>query len=64
MVKDIDKKSIDELEKLQGEMEVKLRDFRFGIAGSKSRNVKEGFNLKKDIARVKTQLKQLSADKK
>ena len=33
-----------------------LRKFRFGISGSKTRNVKEGRNLKKDIARILTEL--------
>ncbi|MEK7390837.1 MAG: 50S ribosomal protein L29 [Patescibacteria group bacterium] len=33
-----------------------LRRFRFGSAGSKIRNVKEGTNLKKDIARILTEL--------
>jgi ribosomal protein L29 len=58
MIKDLNKKSKEELEKMQDDMVVSLRNFRFGLAGSKSRNVKEGKNLKKDIARVKTALKQ------
>lgn len=33
-----------------------VRNFRFGTAGSKSRNVKEGYNLKKDIARILTEI--------
>lgn len=33
-----------------------LRAFRFGSAGSKTRNVKEGFGLKKDIARILTEI--------
>ena len=33
-----------------------LRSFRFGMAGSKSRNVKEGNNLRKDIARILTEM--------
>lgn len=31
-----------------------LRDVRFGIAGSKSKNVKEQKMIKKQIARIKT----------
>lgn len=31
-----------------------LQGFRFGNAGSKSRNVKEGRLIKKDIARIMT----------
>jgi len=33
-----------------------LRDFRFGIAGSKARNVREGRGLRREIARVLTEL--------
>jgi len=33
-----------------------LRDFRFGIAGSKTRNIREGRNLRKGIARILTEL--------
>ncbi|MCR4334617.1 MAG: 50S ribosomal protein L29 [Patescibacteria group bacterium] len=33
-----------------------LRVFRFGIAGSKTRNVKEGMNIRKDIARILTEI--------
>lgn len=33
-----------------------LRRFRFGAAGSKTRNVKEGRDLRKDIARILTEI--------
>ncbi len=33
-----------------------LRDLRFGIAGSKNKNVKEQKNIKKAVARIKTTL--------
>jgi ribosomal protein L29 len=33
-----------------------LRAFRFGEAGSKTRNVKEGSALRKEIARIMTEL--------
>lgn len=33
-----------------------LRAFRFGEAGSKTRNVKEGGALRKEIARILTEL--------
>lgn len=33
-----------------------LRKFRFGISGSKTRNVKEGRDTRKEIARVLTEL--------
>jgi ribosomal protein L29 len=38
------------------EKEEGLKNFRFGIAGSKVRNVREGRGLRKDIARIKTLL--------
>jgi ribosomal protein L29 len=33
-----------------------LRNFRFGIAGSKIKNVKEARGIRKDIARILTKL--------
>jgi ribosomal protein L29 len=33
-----------------------LNDFRFGSAGSRTRNVKEGRAAKKEIARIMTEL--------
>lgn len=33
-----------------------LSNFRFGSAGSKSKNVKEGSHIRKDIARILTEL--------
>jgi ribosomal protein L29 len=54
--KDTTTKSSDELQKLIAEKRASLRSFRFGIAGSKTRNVREGRNLRKDIARLLTAL--------
>ena len=33
-----------------------LRLFRFGVAGSKNKNVKEGRTLRRDIARILTEI--------
>lgn len=33
-----------------------LQDFRFGVSGGKAKNVKEGRTLRKDIARILTEL--------
>lgn len=33
-----------------------LQNFRFNIAGARSKNVKEGRTLRKDIARIQTEL--------
>lgn len=49
-------KSDKDLHKLLVEKREALRNFRFGIAGTKTRNVKEGRGLKKEIARVLTEL--------
>lgn len=49
-------KSKDELVKALYEKREALRAFRFGEAGSKTRNVKEGSIVRKDIARIMTEL--------
>ncbi len=53
-------KNAQELEKTLYGKRVALKNFRFGIAGSKVRNVKEGRELKRDIARIMTELSALS----
>ncbi|MBI1998788.1 MAG: 50S ribosomal protein L29 [Parcubacteria group bacterium] len=53
--KEIKNKQEDELKKLLLEKQKALRLFRFGVAGSKAKNVKEGRNLRKDIARILTE---------
>ncbi|MEX0673047.1 MAG: 50S ribosomal protein L29 [Candidatus Paceibacterota bacterium] len=47
-----------ELGKALNEKRKELREFRFNIAGTKTRDVKEGRNLRKDIARILTELNQ------
>jgi len=54
--KDFTTKSPKELHTLLTEKQVALRKFRFALAGSNTRNVKEGNVLKKDIARINTHL--------
>jgi ribosomal protein L29 len=39
-----------------------LRLFRFGEAGSKTRNVKEGVQTRREIARIMTELTKLRKD--
>ena len=46
----------EDLIKALYEKRTSLRAFRFGEAGSKTRNVKEGSALRKDIARILTEL--------
>lgn len=53
---DIIKKTDGELTKALIEQEEALRVFRFGEAGGRSRNVKEGRTLKKTIARILSEL--------
>lgn len=53
-MKEFKDKSKAELTKLVLDKKTALRAFRFGIAGSKIRNVKEGRGLKKDVARILT----------
>jgi len=55
-ISELRKKSKEDLEKLVQEKQGALKTFRFGISGSKIKNVKEGRNLRKDIAQVKTVL--------
>ncbi len=52
--KDIRKKSATELQKLLGQEEAELRNFRFGMSGSRTKNVRLARALKKTIARIKT----------
>lgn len=49
-------KNKEELVKALYDKRNALRAFRFGEAGSKTRNVKEGGALRKDIARILTEL--------
>lgn len=53
---DIKNKTAEELKKLLSEKRLELKNFRFGTSGSKTKNVKEGANLRKDIARILTAL--------
>lgn len=57
MKKELAKKNKVELTKDLDEKNIALHDIRFGIAGSKSKNVKEQRNIKKDIAKINTLLK-------
>jgi len=62
---DFIKNSVEDLQKLCVEKRESLRVFRFGGAGSRSRNVREGRTLRKEIAQIMTELRarDLSADK-
>ncbi|MFA6315184.1 MAG: 50S ribosomal protein L29 [Candidatus Paceibacterota bacterium] len=53
-MKDITNKTEGDLARMLVEKNEALRVFRFGGAGAKSKNVKEGRMIRKDIARIKT----------
>jgi len=49
-------KSEKDLRKDLASQKESLRNFRFGVAGSKAKNIKEGMNIRKGIARILTEL--------
>lgn len=55
-MKEITNRTAVDLNKLLGEKREALRVFRFSAAGAKSKNVKEGAAIRKDIARIMTAL--------
>lgn len=56
MATDLKKYSVEDLHKEIAEKREALRAFRFGSAGSRSRNVREGRTVRKDIARLMTEV--------
>jgi len=54
----MEKRSKEELQKTLRDLREKLQAFRFAMAGSKTKNVKEGKSIRKDIARTLTALNQ------
>ena len=50
------KYTVEDLHKEIAEKREALRGFRFGSAGSRSRNVREGRTIRKDIARLLTEM--------
>ncbi|MFC1720649.1 50S ribosomal protein L29 [Patescibacteria group bacterium] len=55
-MKDIKSKTEKDLEKELSKQREGLREFRFGVSGSKVKNTKEGKNTRKEIARIMTEL--------
>jgi ribosomal protein L29 len=53
---DFKKYTVEDLQKEIAEKRESLRTFRFGSAGSRSRNTREGRNLRKEVARMLTEL--------
>lgn len=56
MAEDILKKTDQELQKALTEKREALRAFRFNVAGSKARNVKEGRDIRRTVARILTEI--------
>ncbi len=55
-MEELNKKTESELEQMLKDKQEALRTFRFAMSGSKTKNLKEGQNIKKDIARIMTVL--------
>ncbi len=60
---DITKQSVEDLKKAIAQKRAALRTFRFGGAGSRTRNVREGRTLRKEIARILTELRERELSK-
>ena len=58
--KELRNKPESELKRLLDESRQSLWSFRFGVTGSKVRNVKEGQTLRREIARILTILSERS----
>lgn len=54
---DLTKHNVDDLQKSLADKREALRTFRFEGAGSRTRNVREGRNLRKEIAQILTELR-------
>lgn len=57
-IKDITNKTVADLNQLVLTKRESLRTFRFGTAGAKTKNVKEGKAIRKEIAQIMTVLNQ------
>ncbi len=58
--KDIRKKNAADLTKELTGLETELREFRFGMSGGRTKNVKRARTIRKDIARIKTVMSESS----
>jgi len=62
--KEVRSKSIDVLRELLKEKRERLRDLRFSLAGGKVKNVREIREIKRDIARILTIIKEKAKEHK
>ncbi len=58
LAKDLKQKTTEELQSLAQELEAKLRGARFSLVTRQLKNVSEVGAMKRDLARVKTVLRQ------
>ena len=56
-IENLKEMSADELKNKLAEIQESLRSFHFKVEGSKSKNVKEAGSLRKQIARILTEIK-------
>jgi len=56
MKKEIKTQTNKELLKQLNDKREAIRGFRFGLSGSKTRNIREGRNFRKEVARILTEL--------
>lgn len=56
MMKELAKKTDKELKDTLAEKREIVRSFRFGMAGSATRDTKAGMNAKRDVARIMTEM--------
>lgn len=54
---DIKKQSVEDILKEVAQLRESLRNFRFNEAGSRTRNVREGRNIRKQIAQLLTEVR-------
>ena len=57
MANEYDKKNEADLQKLLGDKRKAVQQFRFDVSGSRIKNLREGRNLRRDIARILTSLR-------
>lgn len=55
-MKELAKKTDKELKDMLAEKRETVRSFRFGMAGSATRDTKAGMNAKRDVARIMTEM--------
>lgn len=56
---DYTNKTTEEMIRLVSEKQEALRSFRFAMTGSKKKNVKEGKAIRKEVARILTELNKM-----